>query len=132
MYQRKNLADGASIGAPGPLPAELRGLADVSLANLSWADPSLGYSGQGFVFVADPPPPPVRRFAPLVFLQRLTEAERIAIRAAARTDPKVEDLLDLIHHAGGEIDLDAGFIAQGFAYLVSQGLISPARLAQIR
>lgn len=130
-YQRKQLSDGSNIGAPGPLPAELRGLADVSLADLSWADPRLGYAGHGFVFVPDPPPPPNRRFAPLAFLQRLTEAERIAIRTAAKTDGKVEDLLDLIDHAG-EIDLDAGFIAQGFAYLVSQSLISPARLAQIR
>lgn len=62
LYQRKDNVAGTLIGQPAPLPAELVGLEDASLADLSWVDEALGYSGQGFTPVADPepePPPPL-------------------------------------------------------------------------
>jgi hypothetical protein len=61
-YQRKTLPN-TNIGNPGPLPSDIAGLEDASLANLSAAlgpaADELGYAGQGFFFVADPPPAPV-------------------------------------------------------------------------
>lgn len=50
MYQRITLATLALIGAPGPLPPELVGLADESLADISAAiSPSpVAYAGAGF------------------------------------------------------------------------------------
>jgi hypothetical protein len=62
-YQRVELPD-TLIGEPGPLPAELVGLADETLADLSaHLDPeacaALGYVGQGFLYVDPPPAPPV-------------------------------------------------------------------------
>jgi len=56
LYQRRTLSNGANIGSPGPLPAALVGLADVSLADLSWVDPALGYGGSGFAPVVVPDP----------------------------------------------------------------------------
>lgn len=59
LYQRKTLPD-TLMGDPAPLPAELVGLSDACLADLSAAIPDaaaqLGYAGQGFFpFVPDPP-----------------------------------------------------------------------------
>jgi hypothetical protein len=59
LYQRKTLPD-TLMGDPAPLPAELVGLSDACLADLSAAIPEaaaeLGYAGQGFFpFVPDPP-----------------------------------------------------------------------------
>lgn len=46
-FQR--LKHGVPAGEPGDLPLELIGLALESLADLSWVDPALGFSGVGFV-----------------------------------------------------------------------------------
>ena len=44
-----DLAALAIVGAPGPLPSELRGtLSDADLADLSWTDETLGLHGYGF------------------------------------------------------------------------------------
>lgn len=55
IYQQILLFDSSTIGDPGPLPAALQGLADVSLADLSFA---ADYVGTGFwpvdVAPADP------------------------------------------------------------------------------
>lgn len=57
-YQKRELPS-TDVGDPGDLPADLVGLADVSLADLAWTDPALGYQGFGFfpVEVSDPPAP---------------------------------------------------------------------------
>ena len=57
-YQRKTLPSTA-VGEPGPLPADLVGLDDATLADLSVhldqdACAELGYAGEGFFRVADP------------------------------------------------------------------------------
>lgn len=57
-YQKRQLPS-TDVGDPGDLPAELEGLEDVSLADLIWTDPALGYHGFGYfpVEVDDPPAP---------------------------------------------------------------------------
>ncbi len=131
LYQRKLLSDGSDIGVPGELPAELRGLADVSLADLSWADDVLGYSGHGFVPVALPPvETPLAAVSPLAFRQLFTTAERIAIRTAAKTNTAVEDWLDLASVAT-EIHLDAAATVTGVGALETAGLIEAGRAAAI-
>lgn len=47
-YQRITLATNEPEGTPGPLPPELDGLEDISLVDLSWVPPSMGYSGVGY------------------------------------------------------------------------------------
>ena len=64
-YQRILLATGEPSGDPGPLPPELVGLADETLADLqAHLDPDaasqLGYADAGFLPVPDPPPVPPR------------------------------------------------------------------------
>lgn len=62
-YQKRQLpAD--DIGEPGDLPAELQGLADISLADLIWTDEALGYHGFGYFPVTLPDPPGPRREIP--------------------------------------------------------------------
>lgn len=55
LWQRQTLA-GDNVGDPGPLPDDLVGLADESVADLSWVDAALGYADAKFVpvDVADP------------------------------------------------------------------------------
>ncbi|MCM8738276.1 DUF4376 domain-containing protein [Azospirillum sp. A1-3] len=49
LYCKIDLARLAIVGAPGPLPSELRGtLSDADLADLSWTDETLGLHGYGF------------------------------------------------------------------------------------
>jgi hypothetical protein len=60
-YQKVD-AEGSHVGEPGDLPLCLVGLKDVSLANLDWTDPALGFVGFGFLPVEvepEPAPPAV-------------------------------------------------------------------------
>lgn len=62
-YQRITLVPLADVGPPGPLPADLVGLADGSLADVELAigipaATELGYLNTGFLPVAVPVPPP--------------------------------------------------------------------------
>ena len=99
LYQRKTLPS-TLMGDPAPLPAELVGLSDACLADLSAAVPDaaseLGYAGQGFFPVTPPPPepPPVDELNKIDFLRLFTQAERITIRQAAKVNPQVEDYPD--------------------------------------
>jgi hypothetical protein len=123
-YQRKQLPD-TNIGDPGPLPEELVGLEDESLADLSWADPALGYRGVGFFPVAEPTPEPQlpREIPPLAFMQRIPPTKRIAIREAAKADPILEDFLDLLGKAT-IVRLDHADTAAGVGYLVMRGKLT--------
>lgn len=49
--------------------------------------------------VINPPAEPDMRITKLAFKQRLTQAERIAIRSAAQTNPVVYDFLDILDSA---------------------------------
>lgn len=130
-YQRKNLADMSNIGEAGPLPADLLGLDDDSLSDLSasvrGAADQLGYAGQGFF-------PMTRKLSALAFKQRMTGPERIAIRTAAATNPIIADFLDLLDTAGagGLIELDHADTIAGLGYLVSESLLTSQRAAAIR
>jgi len=135
LYQRKTLPD-ALIGDPAPLPAELVGLADASLADLSAAlgvaADETGYAGQGFFpFTPEPPPPPpVDELHKVDFLRLFTQAERIAIRQAAKLNPVVEDYQAILD-AATIIRLSDADIQEGVPELEDAGLIGPGRAAQI-
>lgn len=99
-YQRKTLSGGASIGSPAPLPPELRGLAAEFLADLSATFPEaageLGYAGQGFFPVADPPPAPVVpdevpmwKVTRLLITMNLLDTVEAALAALTGTEGKI-------------------------------------------
>lgn len=132
-YQRVVVSTGANVGAPGPLPEELMGLSDATLANLPAALPEatlaqLGYTNAGFLPVADPPPATPRIISHYDFLNRFTSAERVAIRGS--TDGAVVDLMDMMREAAA-VNLDDAATQQGVSYLASLGLIGAARPAAI-
>lgn len=61
LYQKRTLVPAADVGAPGPLPAHLRGLSDASLADLPaalspGAITELGLANTGYVPVVIPDP----------------------------------------------------------------------------
>jgi hypothetical protein len=136
LYQRKTLPD-TLMGDPAPLPAELVGLADVSLADLSAAVPDaaveLGYEGQGFFpFTPEPPPPPpVDELHKVDFLRLFTQAERIAIRQAAKVNQVVEDYQDMLEASPEKVRLSDPDIQEGVPELEDAGLLAPGRAAQI-
>lgn len=119
MYQRVNVATGEPIGAPGGLPADLQGLAAESLADLSWVDPTRGYSGQGFVRVDDPPAEQARRIRKIDFSRLFTNTELVrqaairkemaALTPADYGDPENAELIAL-EIAFQRLDLLAEYI----------------------
>jgi len=135
LYQRKTLPD-TNMGDPAPLPAELVGLSDASLADLSAAlgvaADETGFAGQGFFpFTPEPPPPPpVDELHKVDFLRLFTQAERIAIRQAAKLNPVVEDYQAILD-AATIIRLSDADIQEGVPELEDAGLIGPGRAAQI-
>jgi hypothetical protein len=80
------------------------------------------------------PPAPAPRWTPLEFLERFTQAERIAIRAASvGTSPEalqLADWLDLLR-ASTEVIADDPRTLAGTQALVDAGLLTPARRAAI-
>ena len=135
LYQRKTLPD-TLVGDPAPLPAELVGLSDACLADLSAAVPDaaeeLGYAGQGFFRVTPPPPepPPVDELNKIDFLRLFTQAERITIRQAAKVNPEVEDYQDMLNQAV-IVRLSDPDIQTGIPALEAAGILAPGRAAQI-
>jgi hypothetical protein len=135
LYQRKTLPS-TPMGDPAPLPAELVGLSDACLADLSAAVPDaaeeLGYAGQGFFPVTPPPPepPPVDELNKVDFLRLFTQAERITIRQAAKVNPQVEDYQDMLNQAV-IVRLSDPDIQTGIPALEAAGILAPGRAAQI-
>lgn len=135
LYQRKTLPS-TLMGDPAPLPAELVGLSDACLADLSASVPDaaseLGYANQGFFPVppVPPPPPPVDELNKVDFLRLFTQAERIAIRAAAKVNPVVEDYEDMLNKAP-TVRLSDPDIQAGVPLLEAAGHLTPGRAAQI-
>jgi len=135
LYQRKTLPD-TLMGDPAPLPAALVGLSDASLADLSAAlgvaAGELGFDGQGFFPVTPEPPapPPVDELHKVDFLRLFTQAERIAIRQAAKVNPIVEDYQAMLD-AATVIRLSDADIQEGIPDLEDAMLIGPGRAAQI-
>lgn len=135
LYQRKTLPS-TLMGDPAPLPAELVGLSDACLADLSASVPDaaeeLGYAGQGFFPVTPPPPepPPVDELNKIDFLRLFTQAERITIRQAAKVNPQVEDYQDMLNQAV-IVRLSDPDIQTGIPALEAAGILAPGRAAQI-
>jgi hypothetical protein len=135
LYQRKTLPS-TLMGDPAPLPAELVGLSDACLADLSAAvpeaAPELGYAGQGFFPVEpDPPPPPVvDELNKIDFLRLFTQAERIAIREAAKVNPLISDYQHMLD-AATAVRLSDPDIQTGVPLLELGGRIGVGRAAQI-
>ena len=135
LYQRKTLPS-ILMGDPAPLPAELVGLSDACLADLSAAVPEaaeeLGYAGQGFFPVEPPPPPPpvVDELNKIDFLRLFTQAERIAIRDAAAANPLIADYQDMLD-AATMVRLSDPDMQTGVPLLELGGLIGVGRAAQI-
>ena len=134
LYQRKTLPD-TLMGDPAPLPAELVGLSDACLADLSAAVPDaaneLGYVNQGFFPVPPvPPPPPPRQLEKVDFARLFTQAERIAIDEAAKINPIVRDY-DRMLNLAPVVVLDDPDIQAGVPLLEAAGLLGPGRAAKI-
>jgi hypothetical protein len=135
LYQRKTLPD-TNIGDPAPLPAELVGLSDACLADLSAAVPDaaveLGYEGQGFFPYTPPPPPPppVDELHKVDFLRLFTPAERRDILEAAKTNTYILDYQNLLN-ATDKPRLSDPDTQAGITLLELGGLIGPGRAAQI-
>ena len=135
LYQRKTLPS-TLMGNPAPLPAELVGLSDACLADLSASVPEaaqeLGYAGQGFFPVTppSPEPPPVDDLHKIDFLRLFTQAERIAIRTAAKTNALIADYQDMLD-AATMVRLSDPDMQTGVPLLELGGLIAPGRAAQI-
>jgi hypothetical protein len=136
LYQRKTLPD-TLIGDPAPLPAELVGLSDACLADLSAGIPDaaaeLGYVNQGFFpFTPEPPPPPpVDEIYKVDFMRLFTQAERIAIRQAAKVNEVVEDYQAILDASPEKVRLSDADIQEGIPELEDAGLLAPGRAAQI-
>lgn len=134
LYQRKTLPD-TLMGDPAPLPAELVGLSDACLADLSASVPDaaseLGYANQGFFPVPPvPPPPPPRQLEKVDFARLFTQAERIAIDEAAKINPIVRDY-DRMLNLAPVVVLDDPDIQAGVPLLEAAGLLGPGRAAKI-
>lgn len=135
LYQRKTLATNTNIGDPGPVPAALLGWTDEGLADVSAAAPDaaveLGYEGEGFfpVEVEDPAPeaPPLQK---IDFLRLFTQAERVAIRNAAKVNNQIEDYQEMLNNSTVVILSDPD-IQTGVPLLEAVGLLAPGRAAQI-
>lgn len=65
------------------------------------------------------------------FLERLTSAERIAIRSARSSDPIADDFLMMLDVTGG-IDLFAPDIEAAMEHFVAAGYLAPDRIAEIK
>jgi hypothetical protein len=76
------------------------------------------------------PVQPPRHISKLKFKQRMTTAERIAIRAAAETTPEVYDFMDLLSDATFA-DLDDPTLISGVNALEPLGLLAAGRASEI-
>lgn len=89
-----------------------------------------GWAWDGAVFTA-PAPAPVETSASLTkfqFLSRIPTAKRIAIRAAAATDPIIEDALLMLDMAQ-EVRTDDPMTVDLVGYLQAMGYLSAAEAA---
>lgn len=134
QYQRKTLSTNADVGEAGPLPAHLRGLSDLMLADLA----PRGLPDVGYFPVPPAPLPPDRWVHKAIFKRRFTQAERIAIRAtenAVETPVEVRMALSDFREvldATEKVYLDDPDVIAGLGFLVALGLLTSERPAEIR
>lgn len=72
----------------------------------------------------------VTNITQLAFLRRFTDAERVAIRTAAKSNAQVEDYLDLLAKSQ-DVDLTDPLTVGGVQALEAGGLIATGRAAEI-
>lgn len=75
---------------------------------------------------------PVRDITPIAYLKRFTQAERIAIRAAAASNPAVNDYVQLLNAVTDLVHLDDPDTVAGLNALEAAGIIGAGRSAAIR
>lgn len=73
---------------------------------------------------------PDMRVTRLAFKNRMTQAERIAVRAASNSDSVIFDFMDLVSDAQF-IDLSRADTQAGVNYLESQGHLAAGRASEI-
>ena len=90
------------------------------------------YEQNGNPRFVSPPPAPKKPavFTAFQFLLRFTEAEREAFRAAAETDTKVADFMQLCT-AASQVEANHPMTIAGMNYLVAQGLLTQARADEV-
>lgn len=72
------------------------------------------------------------KIKPLDFLQRFTQQERIAMRAAAQTDASIGDFLAMLDVLGDQaLDLTEPFALQGIQAMHAAGVLAAGRGAEI-
>lgn len=81
-------------------------------------------------FFLQRPTRPAPKWTAFQFLLRFTEAEREGFRAAALTDPKVADFIQLCG-AASEVEANHPMTVAGMEYLVDQGLLTQARSYEV-
>jgi len=91
--------------------------------------PSIGWTYADGVFTPPPEPelpPEVYQITQFAFKSRLTDVERKAIRAAAKTNEDIEDFMDLLNSAK-YIDLQDPTTRAGITFLETAGLLASGR-----
>lgn len=93
---------------------------------------SIGWRYEDGEFIYAEPEPVIEpiRITKLAFKQRLTQTERIAIRAAASSNPVVYDFLDILDSATF-VDLQRQDTIDGINAMESAGLLAVGRATEI-
>lgn len=146
FYRKMQLANDEQIGGLSPLPPELEGLADESLADLGWTDESLGFHGFGFFPVKVPEPANMRRskidFWRLFTAEEETRFNRTRRQVQALADADYDDTAKagLVamerflnrFDATPVVELDHPETLEGVDLLVMLDIITLERAAQVK
>ena len=99
-----------------------------TIAEIDGGDPSGVWNPETMRW--DPRPVEAVLVTEFQFKARLTADERIAIRDAAKTDPYVEDFLDLLASAD-EVNMRDALVIGAVGYLTSRGLLTEERAGEV-
>ena len=88
------------------------------------------YAANEDALMTPPAPALPQRVTRLAFMQRFTQAERVAIRLAAKTAPEIEDYLAMVD-AATFIDLTRADTIASVNALATAGLITQERATEI-
>lgn len=91
----------------------------------------LGYSYANGVFTPPIIPAPSKILSKVAYLKRFTQAERIAIRSAAKVSPQVNDYIEMLNAAADVVHLEDPITAEGLQALETAGLLAAGRAAEI-
>ena len=115
------VSTGTVVAADEELTARGMSKLEVESADGVWNPETLAF---------DPAPPTPIRITSVDFIQRFTVQERLTLRAAEKTNPVLNDFMELLRLSGG-FDIPSEEVTQGLGFLVSQGLLTPQRAAVI-